>query len=395
MERPFEGVRVIEVGGSVALAGATKTLSDYGADVVKVEPPGGAAIRRLPPFPDDRPHLDRGGYHLALDTGKRSIGLDVATPSGRQVLLELARGAGLLVIDLPPEQSRPIIEAAGALGDDAPSTVALSPHGLDGPFAGRVENDMSLFAWSNRMYRHAEEGKEPLRYGPYVPTLQWSATAAAVGAAAIWGHEHDGRRRDVEVAGVEALTGNVDSWFVIAMFAGNVLPRGPGRSTASYPAGCYECKDGYLTFASANEPFFSRLCEAIGHPEFAQQERFTDPMQRGEHFGEFMEYLGPYLAERTRAEAFTQLQQYGVMVAPVLHVGEAMQDAQSLARGSFVEVAQPDGGTRPLAGPPFRLDGAWAAEPAPRLGEHTAELLDGLGYTRDEQMALFRAGVTA
>jgi crotonobetainyl-CoA:carnitine CoA-transferase CaiB-like acyl-CoA transferase len=394
VDRPFDDVRVIEVGGSVAVAGATKTLSDYGADVVKVEPPGGAAMRRLPPFPDDRPHIDTGAYHLALDTGKRSIGLDVATASGREVLLGLSRGASLLVVDLPPDETRALLDAVDALGDDAPSTVAMSPHGLEGPFAGRVENDTSLFAWSNRMFRHAEAEKEPLRYGPFVPTLQWSSTAAAAAAAAIWGRERDGHRRSIEVAGVEALTGNVDSWFVIAMFAGSDLPRGPGRTPAAYPAGCYACKDGYVTFASQGEPFFSRLCEGIGHPELAQDERFTDPMQRPLHFDDFMAYLGPYLAERTRDEAFTELQSHGVMVAPVLHVGESLEDAQSVARGSFVDVEQPIAGTLPLAGPPFRLEDAWAAEPAPRLGEHTAQLLDEIGYSREEQIALFRAGVT-
>jgi crotonobetainyl-CoA:carnitine CoA-transferase CaiB-like acyl-CoA transferase len=105
-----------------------------------------------------------------------------------------------------------------------------------------------------------------------------------------------------------------------------------------------------------------------------------------------MEHLGPWLAARTRDEVFTELQAHGVMVAPILDVAEAIADSQSQARGSFVTQEQPGVGEVTLAGPPFRLDGAFALRAAPRLGEHTVELLDEAGYTRDEQIALFRAG---
>ncbi|MDO9446223.1 MAG: CoA transferase, partial [Dehalococcoidia bacterium] len=90
MAQPFSGVRVVEVGGTVAVAGATKSLSDYGATVVAVEPRVGGEVRRLGPFPGDLPHLDRGAFHLALNTGKRSVALDHASASGLEVLGALA-----------------------------------------------------------------------------------------------------------------------------------------------------------------------------------------------------------------------------------------------------------------------------------------------------------------
>ena len=93
--QPLEGVRVVEVGGTVAVAGATKTLADYGADVVKIEEAGGGEIRRLPPFPDDRPNINHGAFHLGLDTGKRSIVVDTTTASGTCVA-NVHAGSGLL-----------------------------------------------------------------------------------------------------------------------------------------------------------------------------------------------------------------------------------------------------------------------------------------------------------
>jgi crotonobetainyl-CoA:carnitine CoA-transferase CaiB-like acyl-CoA transferase len=111
-----------------------------------------------------------------------------------------------------------------------------------------------------------------------------------------------------------------------------------------------------------------------------------------------MAYLGPWLETRTRTEVVTELQAFGVMVAAALTPPEVLTDPQAVARGSFVTVDQPDLGKITLPGPPFRVreegNDAWCARPAPRLGEHTSEVLDAAGYTRDEQIALFRAGVT-
>lgn len=391
-DQPFAGTRVVEVGGSLAVAAATKTLSDFGADVVKVEPLEGAAMRRLPPFPDDAPSLEAGAYHLALDTGKRSLALDLGSPSGRDVLARVAAGAALVTSHLDALTGE-AVDAALARLEQQPSRVRLAEHGLEGPWRDRVENDMSLFANSTRMWQHAIAGQPPLRYGPNVPTMQWGATAAAVSAATLWGQSRDGQRRDVEVAGVESLLGNVDAWFLIWEFTGMEMPRGPGQSRLNYPAGSYRCADGYVTFASSGEPFFSRLCGAIGHPELPQDPRFATPEAKAQHFDGFFEHLGPWLESRTRREVFTELQAQGVMVAPILDVAEAIVDPQSQARGSFVTQQQPGIGEVTLAGPPFRLDHAFALHPAPRLGEHTVGLLDEAGFTRDEQIALFRAGV--
>jgi CoA:oxalate CoA-transferase len=390
--QPYAGIRVIEVGGTVSSAAATKTFSDFGADVIKVEPIDGGLARRLPPFPDDIPNLDRGAFHLALDTGKRSIALDVTTASGREIVARLADDAELLIQQQAPADADALLDR---LSDQAPSTVTISPHGLDGPYRDRIENDMTTLAWTTRMQRHSNEGEEPLRYAPEAGTIQVGATAAAAGSAAIWRRTHEGERFTIEIAGVEAMTGNVDSFFTIWSMTGADLPRPAGVSKVAYVAGNYPCKDGFVLFASGGEPFFSRLCDGIGHPELKTDPRFFDPEQKPLHWDDFMTYLQPWLDERTKLEVFTQLQDVGVMVAPILEVPDALTDPQAVARGSFVKVDQPDVGAITLAGPPFRLGDAWQAQPAPRLGEHTSEVLGELGYSADEQIALFRAGVTA
>lgn len=399
MTQPYAGVRVIEVGGSIAAAGATKTLADFGADVIKVEPPAGGEVRRVAPFPDDVPHLDRGAYHLALDTGKRSLALDLSSPSGVQVLLDVARGADLALLQLPPSEATPLLAALDTLGSEAPSTVTMTPHGLEGPLADNEEDEISIFARTNRMLRHSYTGEEPLRYAPFVPTMQWASTTTAIAAATIWGARRDGERRTVEVAATEALSGNVDSWYVPWAFTGVDLPRVAG-ARLGFPNGYFQCSDGLLLFSAGTQPFFGRLCGVLGVPELATDPRFTDPLEKPNHFDEFMTHLGPYLAARTRHEAFRDLQAAGVMCAPLLDVRDAMEDAQAVARGSFVEVDQQAGvGTQTIAGPPFRVadrsEATWQARPAPTLGQHTAEVLSEVGYSSEEQLALFRAAITA
>lgn len=391
----LDGIRVIDVGASVVSAAATKTFSDYGADVVTVEPPTVGPLRRLPPFPNDQPHLDHGAYHLAFNTGKRSLALDLATTSGREVLARLLRTAQLAIFDVAPSEVgllRALIDAEGG-----PSTVAITPHGLDGPYAERRENDLSVLAWTTRVHRNAIDGQEPLRYAPEAGHVQAAHTAAAAGFAVCWGLRHGGVRRDVDVAQVEAILGNVDTSFVPWIFTGAEWARTGGQSHAIYPTGNYRCRDGYLTISAHMEPWFSRLCAAIGHPEIPSDPRFR-PGERSHHWDDFMEYFGPYLSSRTKHEAFEELQDAGVMVAPLLDVAETLTEPQAIARGSFVEVEQPGVGAHTIAGAPYRTgglaSGAWCARPSPRLGEHTTDLLDELGYGADEQMALFRAGVT-
>ncbi len=396
MTQPWSGVRVVEIGDGVAVSCAGKQFADFGADVVKVERAGGGEVRRLPPFPDDRPHRDRGGFHLSLDTGKRSLALDVGTASGREVLGRLARGAQLALVELPPAMAASVLDALRG-AEEAPSVVAMSPHGLDGPYRDRLENDLSIFAWTTRLHRHRREGEPPLRYAPHVAAMQVGLTAAAAAAGALWGHVHDRVRRDAEVSAVEALAGNVDTSFVAWSLSGGA-PSVPRRSRGTYPVGTYQCKDGFVQLTAGDSPFFERACRAIGRPDFIEDRRFRTKEVRPDHHEEFLAVFQPWLDARTKGEVFRAMQVERVLCTPILDISEALEDEQSVARGSYVAVEQPDVGTITLAGPPFRLGGVegdgWRAGPAPRLGEHGTEILDSLGYSREEQQALFRAGVT-
>jgi crotonobetainyl-CoA:carnitine CoA-transferase CaiB-like acyl-CoA transferase len=390
VEQPLAGTRVVELGGRVGGAAAAKSFADFGADVVTVEPPGGGELRRQPPFPDDRPHPDRGAFHLAFDMGKRSLSLDIQTASGREVLRRLFATAELVLGELPAAE----VPRLRALVDPAsgPATVWLTPHGLDGPYADRREADLSILAWSTRMRQQGPPGRPPLRRGPQAAVVQAGHTAAAIGLAVWRARRHGGQRYDVDVAAVEAVLGNVDTAFVNWSFTGTerfAAAPGPGVPPAT---GTYPCRDGFVIVAST-EPWLARLCHFLST---------AAPGENGFEWEETAGRLSAYLGEHTKREVFDELQAHGVMSAPVLDVSEIVDDPQALARNSFATVEQPGVGAMRVAGAPFRLGGVgseedrgWQARAAPRLGEHTDELLEELGYPAAERQALARAGVTA
>ncbi len=377
---------MVEIGGDVAVSAAGKRFSDYGADVVKVERPGGGDARRVEPFPDDRPQIDAGAFHLAFDTGKRSLVLDDRTASGREVLARLAASAELVLIELPPAEVAAVLSA---LGEPRPNIVTITPHGLHGSHSSRSESDLTLFGWSTRTARHTPPGGTPLRYGPFVATVQIGCTAAAVGMAAVWGARQDGVWRFIDIAGVEALMGNVDSGYPLWAISGTILAAGQ--------IGSLRARDGYLIFAGTGDAFWGRLCTAIGRPEIEHDPRFATLGEREQNREELLAVLRPWLDERTKLEVFRDLQSVRVPVAPVLDASELLDDLQAMHRGSYVQVEEPSVGDHWLAAAPFRIEGAepaWRIGTSPRLGTDTVDVLGELGYDAMEQQALARAGVT-
>lgn len=395
-EAALSDIRVLDLGTDVAGPYCARLLADYGAEVIKVEPPGGEPARRDGPFPGDHPNPEKSGMFLYLNTNKRGITLDFSTASGRDLLLKLVERADVIV-----ENTLPGTLAALGLGYEDLARVnprlimtSVTPFGQTGPYRDYAPEEITFFAMSGRMYAHGVEGKPPLRYAPDVLWFQTGATAATATLAAVFAQRRYGLGQHIDVSALEAMVGNVDT---------RVIPAGMMQDynrrlahPVSFASGIVPCKDGFFFMVITTERFFRRMLQAIGRDDLLDDPRFATARGRAEHRDYLDAILMPWLLDRTRAEAFKQLQRYRVMCAPILTAEEILADEQLRERGYFVDVEHPVAGTLPYPGAPFIMSETPFAirRPAPLLGEHNEEVYVGeLGLTREELLSLYAGGV--
>jgi crotonobetainyl-CoA:carnitine CoA-transferase CaiB-like acyl-CoA transferase len=386
---PLAGVRILDLTRLLPGPFATLVLADLGADVVKVEPlSGGDWLRHLPPL--------RGEQSVAFDglnRNKRSIAMDLSRPEGAAAFRRIARGADAVI-----ESFRPgVLDRLGigfeALRRENPGVVvcSISGYGQDGPYALRAGHDLDYLAVSGVLAANGPP-QAPGQPGVQVADLGGGAWPAVAGIlAALVGRTRTRAGAHVDVSMTEGALAMLALPLGIAWGRGSPIAR--GRELLDGGAACYgvyRTKDGRHVALGALEPkFFSTFCAAVGRPGLAERQQ-DDPQDalRAE--------LAAIFAARTRDEWAAFAQANDVCLEPVLEGDEPRDHPQLRARGAFVEVPTPGGGSVPAVASPVRIRGERAPlGPAPRLGEHADEVLEEAGFTEREIAELRRDGVIA
>jgi crotonobetainyl-CoA:carnitine CoA-transferase CaiB-like acyl-CoA transferase len=370
MSGPLTDVKVVECGRTLAAALCAKLLADLGAEVVKVEPPGGDPVRWMGPFPGDRPDLEKSALFHHANTNKLGVTLDLADPEGRRRLAELAAWADILVDDRPAADRLPLPALPQLIH------VSISAFGQSGPYATYAATD--LIAWHASGAGHRLDGfpeREPLR-PPAEQAHQWGAIVGALGALTAYRSRRlTGRGQRVDVSEAQALAqmvvgngqvtdynaarraGDHTDWSSVRIGSGNMLP----------------CKDGYV-FVLALEPHqWGGLVAAMGNPEWAQTDLFAGATWDRQAYMDLIHRLmAEWLASHTKEEIFRACQAQRVPTTPVLTVAEVAQSGHLRARGFFAEVESRHDGRLRLPGAPYRFSATpWSLRrPAPGLGEH-------------------------
>jgi len=401
MAAPLEGLRVLDLTQGVTGPFATKHFSDYGADVLKVERPGrGDLSRRLGPFPGDRPHLERSGMFLTLNTGKQSITLDLKTATGQQILRRLAEDADIVV-----ESYRPgTLERLG-LGPDVlravnprASLVRISNFGQSGPYRDFDADDMLMYAMGGVLAVTAGEGREPVKIGLYAPLFLAGNVVSAFMMGAFFGARRRGLGERADLSIHEILAGSMDRGgtnLVSYGYSGALYfePRQPQRSSA-LPSGVYPCLDGYIHILCQLQ-WWPRFCQMIERPDLISDEHLTPNLLDINYASEVDAIFFPWLLQRTKQEAMEAGQAVGLAVAAINTMQDVLNDPQLNARNFFVDVEHPAAGHVRLPGVPLRMSGTpGELRRAPLLGEHTFEVLtERLGYEPAEVARLEQQGV--
>ena len=394
---PLEGVRVLDLTQAIAGPYATKLLSDYGADVIKIEHPHrGDVSRRMGPFPDDDPHRDRSGMFLELNTGKRSVTLNLKTATGRAILGRLAAEA-----DLVAESFRP--GALARLGLDGERLEALNPRaalvsisnfGPDGPYRDFETDDMLAYAMGGVLSITAEWGREPVKIATYAPLFLAGGVIAAFALGALHGSRSSGEGERVEISLQDILAASMDRGgtnLSAYEYSGSLFfQRQESARTTALPMGVYPCADGYVHVICA-PPWWDRFCRMIGRPDLIGDERLVPHLLDFAYAGEVDAVFYPWLLERTKQQVMEAGQAQGLPVSAINTMADVAADPHLRERGFFRRVEAAGGPPLDLPGPPFRMSATpGEVRPAPALGEHTAEVLTGrLGYARGE-VALLR-----
>jgi CoA:oxalate CoA-transferase len=394
-ESTLAELRVLELSDGVAGGYCGKLFADYGADVLKVEPPSGDPTRRHGPFPADRPQREAGALWLYLGTDKRSVTLDIAQRTGQRLFRRLVEDANVVVEGFTPGH----LDSLG-LGFEALRSikrrivlVSITPYGQSGPKAGWRATNLTSFASGGQMSLTGEPDREPLASAGY--QAEYQAGLQAFAAAAVAAHQADATEapQHVDISAQECMASALElylPWWAylkrdISKRGGNVL---------SATLGIFPTSDGYigLHVMPRNWPWLAR---AMGREELVDDPRFRDKHSRLQHNDELLAVVSAWAAGQKAKEVYRKAGAARVPIAFVHTLADLLESEQLNAREYFREVEHPLAGRQTYPGPPFRMsEVGWSAGRAPLLGEHNREVYcRELGLSAAELARLRAAGV--
>lgn len=398
----LEGVNVIELGQAVSAPYCAKLFADYGADVIKVEPPaGGDVARHWGPFPQDKPHPEKSGAFFFLNTNKRGVTLDVGKDRGRDMFLQLLEQADVLIENNPPRQVRDWGLDYATLADVNPSLVMISitPFGQSGPYSDWKGCDLNAFHLSGASSRYCgRPGEAPLEQGTFAADFFGATTAAAWGLAAVYGRRPPGGGQHLDVSCAEAVASLfVGSQNIGAMAQDGKFDRrtGVGMSLGA-PATILPCKDGHVWILALETAQWNGLARVMGNPEWMQMEMFQEMLVRAQNSDAMYPLIEQWTMEHSKWEIMEKCQAEGCPVTAVFTVAEAAEHPHLQARQYVVELEHSALGKIRDLGAPFKLPESpgGPCRPAPLLGQHNAEVYDSLLSLKADDLAELRsAGV--
>ncbi len=384
------GVRVLDLTRYLAGPFCTMLLGDHGADVVKVESPRGREFRA--------PGATRDNYFfLSSNRAKRSLVLDLRSPSGRELLLRI-----LPRFDVIVENFRPGVMEALGLGHEAlrsrfPRLVVcgISGFGADGPYRDRPGFDQIAQGMSGFMSLTGTAESGPTRAGIAIADLLAGIFAAQGILLALFERERSGQGQIVQTSLLEAMVG-VLSWGAGMHFESGATPGPAGQHhPLSSPYGRFRVGERWLNIAAGSDAIWERLAAALGHPEWIADARFADALARVRNREPLSGEIEAALAGQSVEHWVERLNAAGVPAGPILDVAEVFRDPQVLARRMLVELPHPEVGVFRTTGLPVKLSRSpGRVERRPPLhGEHTEEVLLECGLPRSEIEALRSDGV--
>jgi crotonobetainyl-CoA:carnitine CoA-transferase CaiB-like acyl-CoA transferase len=391
----LDGVRVLEIGGDVSAPFCARLLADYGADVIKVEPPGsGDPARRAGPFAGDGPHPEKSIPFLYLNTNKRGITLRTDTATGRMLLDKLLATADVLVENNPPGLHGLTSPDPAELARSRPDLVvtSITPFGQTGPYRDLEATDIVALALSGLMYHSGDSDREPLRNALDQAFYVAGVNGAVATVAALFQRLTTGLGSRVDVSAMECLASHLVQAVPYYSYMGAIKGRRPVRGSGIEEL--MPARDGYVIPSVQGSQPWSTVAGLIGVPEL-QDQKFATGAGRIEFGEELKELLLEGLAQWDRKPLFQASGERRLVFGMAQDAGDLCECPHLQERDFFVPVEHPAAGPAgypgmgpKLSGMPYQIRRA-----APLLGQHNTEVyVNELGFTLEELVQLKASG---
>lgn len=392
MSLPLSKVRVLDLTQTLSGPFGSMILGDLGAEVIKVENPAGPDVARRTP-----PHFVGGEslYYLSLNRNKKSLAMDLKTGEGRRLFLRLVERSDVVMENFRPGVMDRLGVGWEQLSRANPRIIlcSLSGYGSAGPWRDRPGYDYLVQALSGLMMTTGDPKGPPTKTGVSVVDHLGGIYAALAVLAALYRREATGEGGHIDLSLMDC-TLSLFSYLAASLLNAGDMPTRTRNSAHPYIVPCqlFSTRDGYLMVMVMNDRFWRNFCTALERPDLTMDARFETMAQRFEHRETLLTLVEPILAERTTEEWLRRFEAADVPAAPVAGLGDALACPQVQMRGMVREFRHPGYGSVQVVGNPIKLSGMEERfEPAPRLGEHSAEVLSTVLGLSDEEIRRLEA----
>ncbi|MDB6001747.1 MAG: Formyl-CoA transferase [Rhizobacter sp.] len=397
----LEGLRVIDMTQMLAGPYASMLLADHGAEVIKIEPLAGDYVRGIGPFREDDALRVYGGYFQSVNRNKLSVSIDLKSPRGRQIVLDLVKSADVLVENFRSGVMDRLGLSYETLAAINPRLVYGAVRGYGDPRTGSSPQvdwpayDVIAQAMGGVMGITGADPHSPMKVGPGVGDIVPAMFCAFGVLAAVYRAQRTGQGQFVDVSMVDSVLALCERIVYQYAYQGKVAGPEGNRHPFLTPFGIVPCRDGHIALACHTDAFWASLCSLMGRPELAADARFQTEEARRSNAPATYEVVAEFTLPRSKRE-LVEILGGKIPFGPIYTIEDIRESPHFAARGMIVEVDHP-GVPQPveIAGVPVHMTATpgGVRRRAPLLSEHAPQVLAGIGIDADELASLRAAGV--
>ena len=385
-EGVLTGIKVLDLSEDIAGSFCARLLADYGADVLKLEPAGGASLRRMGPFFQDDPHPEKSLFFLVLNLNKKGATLNLKSTTGQAIMRQLAQRVDVIVESFRPGYLDSLGLAYDQLHQLNPSLVmtSITPFGQDGPYSQYQGEEIVNYAMGIIMSISGLQGREPLKHGGFQAQYEGGLNGAASTAMALFHQENTGQGQHIDVSITECVASTMLAPQTVYPFNGGTQHR--RRTQGGMFTHPMPCSDGWIIVQTGGGVTWEGLAEFFESTEMLEP-RLADPAQRAHHGEELDVVVLNAIKDRSKWELFPKAAEQRILFGVVQTPTELADCPQLESRNFYREVDHPVMGKIKVPAVlfnyslcPYQIRSA-----SPTLGQHNREIyVDGLGYSQED-----------